>query len=163
MKTFLSYVCLTVALAALTSVGLAGDEKSHWEKAYPPAEAGMVRYVLHLPTLTNETEVKVELIVGKTVETDGANKYFFTGKIKEETVSGWGFPRYNVTIGPMASTMMAPAPGTPKVAKFVTLGGEPYLIRYNSKLPVVVYAPEGIEVRYRLWKGEPESQPVDKG
>ena len=33
---------------------------------------------------------------------------------------------------------------------FVALGGEPYLVRYNSKLPVVVYAPEGVEARYRL-------------
>jgi hypothetical protein len=31
----------------------------------------------------------------------------------------------------------------PKVERFITLGGELYLIRYNSKLPVVVYVPEG--------------------
>lgn len=24
--------------------------------------------------------------------------------------------------------------------------------RYNSRLPVVVYVPQGYEVRYRLWK-----------
>jgi len=29
--------------------------------------------------------------------------------------------------------------------------GEPLQIRYNSRLPVVVYAPKGYEVRYRIW------------
>ncbi|MEE4607550.1 MAG: ecotin family protein [Desulfobacteraceae bacterium] len=36
----------------------------------------------------------------------------------------------------------------------LSLGGEPYLIRYNSSLPVVVYAPEGVAVRYRIWNAE---------
>jgi ecotin len=160
MKTNL---CLALALAALASVALAGDENSHWEKAYPPAEAGTNRHVLHLPTLADESAAKVELIVGKTVETDGVNRYFFTGKIQEETVKGWGYTRYNATVGPMAGTLMAPEPGAPKIKKFVTLGGEPFLLRYNSRLPIVVYLPEGFEVRYRIWKAEPEMKPVDKG
>ena len=29
--------------------------------------------------------------------------------------------------------------------------GEGFLIRYNSKLPVVVYVPDEFEVRYRIW------------
>jgi ecotin len=29
-----------------------------------------------------------------------------------------------------------------KVERFITPGGEPFLIRYNSRLPIVVYAPE---------------------
>jgi ecotin len=41
----------------------------------------------------------------------------------------------------------------PKVDRFITLGGEPQLLRYNSRLPLVVYAPDGVEVRYRLWRG----------
>ncbi len=46
---------------------------------------------------------------------------------------------------------MGVAPNAPKAQRFVTLGGEPYLVRYNSRLPLVVYVPEGCEVRYRLW------------
>ena len=36
-------------------------------KAFPPAEKGMVRYVLQLPKQDDESAFKVELIVGKTV------------------------------------------------------------------------------------------------
>jgi ecotin len=62
-----------------------------------------------------------------------------------------------------AGTQMAIDPNAPKVDRFITLGGEPYLIRYNSRLPVVVYAPESVEVRYRIWAAEPEMKELEKG
>jgi ecotin len=133
-------------------------------KAFPPAGEGMVRHVLQLPKQDDESAYRVELIVGRMVQVDAGNKYFFSGKIEAETVKGWGFPCYNVSaLGQMAGTLMAIDPDAPKVNRFITLGGEPYLIRYNSRLPVVVYAPEGVEVRYRLWSAEPESRMIGKG
>jgi ecotin len=133
-------------------------------KAFPPAGEGMDRHVLQLPKQDDESAYKVELIVGRMVQVDAGNKYFFSGKIEAETVKGWGCPRYNVSaLGHMAGTLMAIDPDAPKVNRFITLGGEPYLIRYNSRLPVVVYAPEGVEVRYRLWSAEPESRMIGKG
>ncbi|MGH8508160.1 MAG: ecotin [Gammaproteobacteria bacterium] len=133
-------------------------------KAFPPADAGMVRYVLRLPEQVNESAFKVELIAGKTVEVDAANRYFFAGKIEEQTISGWGFPRYILSkLGPMAGTRMAIDPNAPKVNRFITVGGEPYLIRYNSRLPVVVYVPEGVEVRYRVWRAGAEAKAIEKG
>ena len=50
-------------------------------QAFPPAEAGMVRHVIQLPRQDEESAFKVELIVGKTVRTDPANRYFFAGKV----------------------------------------------------------------------------------
>ena len=133
-------------------------------KAFPPTERGMVRYVLDLPKQDDESILKVELIVGKTVEIDDRNKYFFGGKVEEETVKGWGFPQYKVSkLGPMAGTLMAIDPNTPKVVRFVSLGGDPYLIRYNSRLPIVVYVPEGVEVRYRIWTAGAEARPIEQG
>ena len=133
-------------------------------KAYSPADAGMVRHVLQLPKQADESAFKVELIVGKTIQVDAVNNYFFAGKIEEKTIAGWGFPRYDVNkLGPLAGTLMAAGPDAPKVNRFITLGGEPYLIRYNSRLPIVVYAPEGAEVRYRLWSASPEVKPIDQG
>ena len=133
-------------------------------KASPPAGEGMVRHVLQLPQQADESAFKVELIVGKTVEIDAGIRYFFGGRIEVETVQGWGYTRYMVPrLGPMAGTLMAVDPNAPKLARFITLGGEPYLIRYNSRLPVVVYVPEGVEVRYRIWTAGAESAPIGKG
>ncbi len=133
-------------------------------KAFPPPEEGMVRYVLRLPSQADESAFKVELIVGKTVQVDERNRYFFGGKIEEETVKGWGFTRYKVSkLGPMAGTLMAVDPNAPKVARFIPMGGNPYIIRYNSRLPIVVYVPEGVEVRYRIWTAGTEVKAIEKG
>jgi ecotin len=153
MKTVLSIAVLS-CVAALSSVQAADNMK-----AFPPAEAGMVRHVLQLPQQADESAFKVELIAGKTVQIDAANRYFFGGKIEEETIEGWGFPRYVVSpLGPMAGTLMAVEPEGPKVSRFITMGGEPRLFRYNSRLPIVVYAPEGVEIRYRIWSAGPETK-----
>jgi len=133
-------------------------------KAFPPAEEGMVRYVLKLPRQDDESAFKVELMVGKTVLVDERNRYFFGGKIEEETIKGWGFTRYKVSkLGPMAGTLMAIDPNAPKLARFVTLGGDPYIIRYNSRLPIVVYLPADVEVRYRIWTAGAEVRAIEKG
>ena len=133
-------------------------------KAFPPAEEGMVRYVLQLPKQDDESIFKVELIVGKTIQIDEKNRYFFSGNIEQETIKGWGYPRYNVSkLGPMGGTLMAVDPDAPKVARFIALGGEPFIIRYNSRLPIVVYVPEGVEVRYRIWTTTAELISMEKG
>ena len=133
-------------------------------KAFPPAEQGMVRHVLKLPQQTDETAYKIELIAGKKVQVDKVNRHFFSGKIEEQIIEGWGFPKYTVSqFGPLAGTLMAADPDELKVDRFVSLGGDPLLIRYNSQLPVVVYAPEGVEIRYRVWSAGGEATVIEKG
>jgi len=141
-------------------VGQAADDM----KAFPPAEEGMVRYVLRLPKQADESDSRVELIVGKTVQLESRNRYFFGGKIEKETIKGWGYTRYKVSqLGPMASTLMAIDPNAPKVDRFIALAGDPYFVRYNSRLPIVVYVAEGAEVRYRIWSTGAETKAVEKG
>jgi ecotin len=142
----------TLTLALLSLVAGMTSRAADNLRAFPLAEAGMRRHVLELPKQEDESAFKVELIAGKTALVDEHNRYFFSGRIEEETIKGWGFPRYVVRkLGPMAGTRIAVDPNAPKVERFVALGGEPFLIRYNSRLPVVVYVPKGVEVRYRIW------------
>lgn len=132
-------------------------------KAFPPAEAGMTRHVINLPEQTDESALKVELIVGKTVKTDAVNRYFFAGTLETGTVPGWGFNFHILRkLGPMAGTLMAVDPSAPQVERFISLGGEAQLLRYNSRLPLVVYVPAGVEVRYRIWRVEADSHSVQK-
>jgi ecotin len=157
-------VFCAAAVGAMPNAAPAPAVNPNNMKAFPPADEGMVRYVLPLPQEKDESALKVELIVGKTVLVDAANTYFFGGKIEAQTIQGWGFPRYNVSqLGPMAGTLMAVDPNAPKVERFVPIRGEPFLIRYNSRLPIVVYAPEGVEVRYRVWSAAPKATAMEKG
>jgi ecotin len=149
---------LSILLAA--SAGWAGDPM----QAFPAAESGMVRHTLRVPPLKDESAARIELMAGRTVAVDERNTYFFGGRITEETIEGWGYPRYVVsTLGPMAGTRMAIDPKAPKVPRFIQLAGEPYLIRYNSRLPLVVYAPTDVEIRYRIWNAGTEIKAMDPG
>jgi len=132
-------------------------------KAFPAPDKGMARFVAELPKLDEENAFKVEIIVGKTVEVDTANRHFFAGRIEAENIQGWGYTRYIVReLGPMAGTLRARIGGAQKEERFITLGGEPYLVRYNSRLPLVVYAPEGAEVKFRVWNAGERTIKMEK-
>ena len=153
-------VTLTLLCGFVTNVAVAEDDL----KAFPQPDEGMVRFVLRLPEKEDESLLKVELLVGKVVKLDERNRYFFGGELDARTIEGWGYTRYVLPdLGPMAGTLIGVDPNAPKVERFITLGGEPFLIRYNSRLPVVVYVPQGVEVRYRIWRTEPETTKMSKG
>jgi ecotin len=124
-------------------------------KMFPVAQSGQKRAVIALPAEQAENDIRVELIVGKTLQVD-CNQQWFGGSLKEETVQGWGYTYYQLADvkGP-ASTLMA-CPGQAKQERFVPVRGDGYLLRYNSRLPIVVYVPDGFEVRYRLWRASNE-------
>jgi ecotin len=127
--------------------------------AFPAAEAGMERHVIELPQQPDESLFRVELMIGKTVKTDSVNRYFFNGRLETEIIDGWGFQRYILReLGPMAGTLMAVEPDAPMVERFVTLGGEAQLLRYNSRVPLVVYLPADVELRHRLWRAGPHPE-----
>ena len=159
MKTLLALVLVAFALTVSAT-----EEATRNLKAFPPADPGMKRFVIQLPQKKVEEDFRVQLLVGKKVLTDGVNRHFFGGQLVTETIEGWGFDRFVLRqLGPMAGTLIAPDPGAKQVERFVTLGGEPQLLRYNSRLPLVVYVPEGVEVQYRIWRADAKASPAREG
>ena len=130
-------------------------------KVFPAAKAGMERFVIVLPHKERgeEDAFRIELIPGKMMETDGVNLYSFGDILKEKNLEGFGYPMYEVSEGVVKMTLMRP--GKTPVIKFVI--GVPHHIRYNSRLPIVIYAPAGYEVRYRIWKASEAITPAPKG
>ncbi|MDD2055368.1 serine protease inhibitor ecotin [Pseudomonas putida] len=139
---------LLITLATLA--GTAQAAKLEDVAPYPKAEAGFTRQVIHLPKQKREDQYKVEIMAGKTLTVD-CNHQRLGGTLEEKTLEGWGYPFYRLESvnGPTSTLMACPDGKTRK--DFVPVVGEGFLLRYNSKLPIVVYAPEGVEVRYRLW------------
>lgn len=129
---------------------------------YPQPEKGMTRQVIYLPAQENEHDYRVEVVAGKTLEVD-CNRQILGGELKTETLSGWGYDYLVLekVSGP-ASTMMA-CPDGKKEQRFVQVNlGEQAMQRYNSKLPLVIYAPQGVDVKYRIWRADAELLPAQQ-
>ena len=147
-RTHLNF-CLAVALLAGASAAWAQADDL---KPFPPPEAGMQRFVIRLPAVPVPEDHRVEVMVGKTLEVD-CNRQMFGAKVTPKVAQGWGFDYYVVgkLKGP-ASTMMACPPDSPKREEFVRANApELASLRYNPKLPIVIYAPAGTEIRFRVW------------
>ncbi|HGH4657219.1 TPA: serine protease inhibitor ecotin [Enterobacter bugandensis] len=158
MKNAPKFAIALLAAACVSTSAFASDaqEAQPLEKVapYPQAEKGMKRQVIQLPVQQDEANYKVELLIGKTLEVD-CNQHRLGGQLESKTLEGWGYDYYvfDKVTSPV-STMMA-CPDGKKEKKFVTAYlGDNTLLRYNSKLPIVVYTPENVEVKYRVWKAE---------
>ncbi len=161
-KTYHSVFAL--AFSIMSSLVFAEDAMHPQLKAFPSAENGMQRYVIVLPHKEREEEgaYKIEIIAGKNMLTDGVNQIRLASSIEAVPLTGWGYTYYEVTGKDLImSTLMATPEGTRQVERFVR--GESILISYNSRLPVVIYAPEGYEIRYRIWSTTDRFETVKKG
>lgn len=156
---------LKFLLLVLTMLSTAVNGADHPQlKAFPAAKEGMERFVIVLPHKERgeENAYKVEIITGKEMLTDGVNLIRLGNVIEPRSLEGWGYAYYEVAGSSVTmSTLMAPPPGAAQVKKFVS--GTPLLIAYNSRLPVVVYAPKDYEVRYRIWKADKKTRKAKKG
>lgn len=149
---FVSLFLAGIVLSAATGAGLAqsGPDLS----PYPEVSPGQKQHVIVLPAEENEDALKIELIVGKTMEID-CNHHMFGGELDQETAEGWGYSYYVLEeLGNGASTLMG-CPAETKREAFVRSAHEE-LVRYNSKLPIVVYTPEDVELRFRVWRADVE-------
>ena len=126
------------------------------EAAYPAAPEGMERKVIFLPHVDrgDDQHLQVEILVGRMMETDGINSYRLGGTLHERNIQGWGFSYYEVEgdLRNAASTLIG-GPTNP-AQRFVA--GPRLLVRYNSRLPLVVMVPKGSELRWRIWKAADE-------
>ena len=127
-------------------------------KPFPAATDSLVRYVIKLEEKADEFAYKVELIPGKVMLVD-CNRHGLNGKIEEKDLEGWGYNYYVFSSnGQVFSTQMMCF--DPKEEKFVS--SQSLIVRYNSKLPIVIYAPKGYEIRYRIWEAGEEQKTTEK-
>jgi ecotin len=162
VKNASTFAAAVLSLACVSASAFAATTPLEKVAPYPQAEKGMKRQVITLPEQKDESGYKVELLIGQNLEVD-CNQHRLGGELESKTLEGWGYDYYvfDKVTSPV-STMMA-CPDGKKTQKFVTAYlGDDAMVRYNSKLPIVVYTPENIDVKYRIWKAEETVQNAEK-
>ena len=164
---------LSAALAAGLLAPLAAAAIPRLDlKPYDQPAAGERRWVIQLPGVLrpspdpaispNPADWRVELLVGRTVQVD-CNQHRLSGRLKAETLPGWGYTVYRaIDVGPLVSTRRACPPNEGLRQAFVPLGSKPFVVPYNASLPIVLYTPKDLEVRWRLWKAEAVQRPAQQ-
>lgn len=129
--------------------------------AYPAAAAGQKRVSLTLPPLEHEKDMRVEIVIGKTMWLR-CNMPVLRGDLEKKTTWSQSYPYYqmiNVSESGPTPPLLG-CPSQPPRETLVPASGAGYLLKYNSRFPIVVYAPDTFEVHYRLWRSASEILPV---
>jgi ecotin len=117
-------------------------------ESFPEPKEGFKRNVIHLPQKDGEDKLRVELYAGIYEQTD-CNSYMLLGTIDSKNLEGYGYTYYNVTTQERTVGTMKGCPDQSKKTTFVTM--QPLIVPYNSKLPLVIYAPENVQIRYKVY------------
>lgn len=157
-KTVLALLLICISTSLISTVNAQNlSEAEKALQAFPAAENGMVRHVIQLKKQKDESLFKIEIIPGKNMLVD-CNHHTLMGKLEEKDLQGWGYNYYVFSSdGQTRSTMMAC--NNPKENKFVR--AQTLTVNYNSRLPIVIYAPEGYEIQYRIWKADKKMKNSD--
>jgi ecotin len=144
MKKFILPLMLIMSLLSISKTAVKTD-------IYPKAEKGMVRHTIVLDEKENENNYIIKIKFGREKTVDCNNSFLLGGKIEEMNLEGYGYNYYTFSgSDEMASTQML-CPIQTKSQKDVFYNVEE-TIRYNSKLPVVIYAPKGVFVNYSIYE-----------
>jgi ecotin len=145
-KIFISAVVIFV------SYSISAQEKDTTKlktEMFPTPKEGFQQFIIQLEPKEDEDAFKVEIYGGITAEID-CNKHQLSGTFTKQNLEGWGYNYFEFNSnGTLISTRMF-CPEDSKHREFVLSNSE--LLRYNSKLPIVIYVPNGIEVRYKIWE-----------
>lgn len=120
-----------------------------------PSINGYIKQAIFLENLPLEKNYKVEFYATKKAEVDNCNKHYLLGDFEMKTMDGWGYFYY---VFKSNSELISTKMGCMDAAKMITdvPSGKTELIRYTSIMPLIVYAPEGIDIKYRIWKVDPK-------
>lgn len=121
---------------------------------FPAPKKDMLRKVIYLPKKANEEYYHVELLIGIEKRVD-CNRYMLGGKLETRNLPERGYSYLYVdNLTDIGTTTIPCIPGDVGIHFITAALGAGAMQPYNSSVPLVIYVPEGVEVRYRIWKME---------
>lgn len=113
-----------------------------------PEMPGFTKHVIQLDEVDNESQTRRVQIIADSVMKVDCNIKALPMDFERRSLEGWGYSYYVMKKQTnYASTMMA----CEKEAADTNLQFHSDLLRYNSKLPLVIYAEDDVDVDYSVW------------
>ncbi len=137
----------TAALALFSMSVTAATDSAHMFSADMLPEMEM--HTFDLSERAIEDNSLIQVVASKTVTAD-CNVRSLNVSFEKKSLEGWGYPYFVASESPVMGTTLLPCDAEEKVLE--TARGELY--RYNSKVPLVIYAPADLEISYRVWSVE---------
>lgn len=125
---------------------------------YPAAAENQTRYVIRLPEKPHEENMKVQIRAVKNVMKDPVNRVFLNGNFEEKTILGWGYDYYVISEVAGAGKTQVGYEGEETLQPVGVRLGHKAFLKYNSKLPIVVYTPKDVTLHYVIWTANDEIQ-----
>lgn len=154
-KTILTLLACVASISVIAAEEVKNETAQKNLKPYAAELGELQRHIIILPKLENESVIKVELIPAKMMITDGINRYSLGLSLEKGTVKGWGYSYYKAVGNDQAMSTRMGGQADPKERLVM---GRSMLVRYNSKLPLVVYLPKGCELHYRIWTADKQTK-----
>jgi len=147
-----------IILVAIIFVGSTASAQETITKVntdiFPKAEKGYKKMIIEVPYSDQDQSKRIEFNIGKYMEVDGCNHFSLQGGVEKKDLQGWGYEYYVFkTDGAVVGTQMG-CPDLPKRNLFVT--AQPTMLRYNGKMPIVIYVPEEYSVQFKIYTASPE-------
>lgn len=155
-------ISFIAALAMTASLNTATAQDAIDTSIFPAADKGANQHIFTLPEQDDEHMFKIEIVASKSMEVD-CNRVMIRADLEDKDLEGWGYPYFTIgDVSEPASTKMGCPDGEMTEKSVELLLGDEAFIRYNSKLPLVVYAPEDLTVTYRIWQTDGELHGVSQ-
>lgn len=153
IKSTLKGLSLIVALISFSTLAFAQSTNMRQDLSmFPKPEEGYKQMVIDVPHSENDDKKKIEFSVGKMMEVDGCNTFFLAGELEQKDLDGWGYNYYVFkTDGTVGGTRMG-CPDMPNRHLFVS--AQPEMVRYNGRMPIVIYVPTDYDVQFKIYKAE---------
>ena len=154
MKIYLSSILtaflLTISCNTTTNKATKSEKRyaDYDLSMYPKSNDSIKRHVVEVPIEENEGLYNLEIWAGQTKKVD-CNRHSIPGTFTKKTVKGWGYSYYEFTTKEHQISTRMGCPDNVLTEKFILSKTEH--VKYNSKLPVVVYCPSNLEIKYTIW------------
>ena len=161
MKKFIeaSYIALLAATSTVTFAAEPSEAQTQSIEMFPAEMEGYTRHVIRLPKLENEA--MLELLPAKVVRADSCNRFSASVNVERNSIPGWGYSYLTISDFQQGGSTMMACPDGESDRKIFANSDDLTNLRYNDRMPLVVFVEDGMSLDYKIWRVDPSEAEIE--